>query len=227
MTYLRLVTLNWLALLVGLALLSCEVRQAQAGGFYLDASVGVLAGAPETTLPDGDWHQKGLPHTISTTSLAWRIGAGYHFNERWSIQAHYLKPTKPDAISALHVDDRYYNPKTSTCLVNCDRIASLRATDTKYVVDVSVTRTFHTAYADPFLRIGGGVLFHTLTIHGYQNHAGTVPLMLIGAGACKGILCLDMTYYQVAGPPSTADYGYAISNNMFVALIGFKIPIGG
>lgn len=209
----------------------CTPREAHAGSFYLDFAGGLSIGTPCTTLPDGDWYQKGLPYQCDTTSIAWRAGLGYRFNERWSIQASYLKPGD-DHLKAKYVSDADYDPISHTCLTNCGNALTLVAKDKKQIVELSVARTWAYRDVQPFLRIGGGAMLHEFSIYGtqsgfYQEHSGTVPLGLIGAGLCYGIVCAEATYYQQIGPPLIVEYGYPMATNAVVSTMGVKIPIGG
>ena len=233
MTYPRLITLNWLALLVGLTLLSCEVRQAQAEA-YLDLAGGLTNFL--VTSADGDYRQGSLPHTFDTKSAAYKVELGWKFNERWSIQGGYLNLGTLKQ-SAIFVSDENYNPKTGACINGCPGRSNYRITDAYHGGELTVTRTFHLDDAWAWhLKVGGAYLMHRFTLHQengshtFIQHYGQFPAVVAGVGASYKWAYIEADYYHGLGGSNGfmgQSYNWPQATEMIVTWFGFKLPLGG
>src|SRR3990167_345575 len=69
------------------AVSECTARPAHA-----ELSLDLAGGATQfqITAADGDYLQRGLPHTLDQTSFAYRVGLCWALNERWSSCGAYL-----------------------------------------------------------------------------------------------------------------------------------------
>lgn len=204
-------------------------------GMYIDIAGGFTQFIP--TWQDGDFHQDGLPHQYDSQAAAWRAGLGYRFNERWSVQAHYLN-FGTTRVFAEFVNDRDYDPKAHQCLRKCNETGQLTASDAVQGFDVSASHHWQVGEMSPFLRVGGALLFHRFSIENYngtfaQKHYGRIPATLIGGGVCYKVLCAETTFYAGIGGPNSgcvapsdqSSCGYPISKQLIMSLISLKIPL--
>ena len=217
---------------VGLLLLSeCSVRPAHAEA-YLD-----LAGGPTQfliTAPDGDYLQKSLPHSLDTRSLAYKVGAGWRFNKRWSIQTGYLNLGTVNQ-SAIFVSDENYLAKGGHCINGCPGRANYRITDAYHGGELTITRTFQVSEAMAWhLKGGGAYLMHRFTItkedgSGQVNqHYGQFPAVIAGVGISYKWAYLETDYYHGLGGSNGFmghDQGWPLSKEMLVMWFGVRIPL--
>ena len=222
------------AIFLGLALAffllsECVTRPAHAE-LYLDLAGG--ATQFQITAADGDYIQRGLPHTIDQTSFAYRVGVGYRFNERWSVQGGYLNLGTINQ-TAQFVADADYNAKINQCVSNCVTAAPYRMTDKYHGGELTLTRTFTFDDYSLFLKGGGALLFHQFRIARYdgsQAHEndGKFPALVLGTGACYQWACAEVNYYHGMGGSNGfmgQDQGWPLSKEMLVSLLSVKIPI--
>ena len=217
-------------------LFSCiEVGKAHAE-FYLEAAAGLSLFAPTsggTTLEDGTWWQRGLNHSITNTGPVWKVGAGYAFNERWSVQAHFIRTNT--SLTSEFVPDANYDHKRHVCVSACDQRQSLRATDKMQGIDLSVTRTFPFETVSPFVKVGAAVFEHQFTVN-VLNSAwserwyGKIPMVLVGAGLCwQEWLCAESTYYRgtngMNGGCLGNTCGWPIAKELLLNVVSVKIPL--
>src|SRR3990167_5316479 len=197
-------------------------------GLYLDLAGGATQFM--VTAQDGDYRQEGLPHTFDLTSAAYRVGLGWQFDERWSIQAAYLNLGTLNQ-SAVFVSDEHYDRHTKHCLNGCPNQAHYTITDAYQGGELTVTRTFAFDSFDLFLKGGGALLLHRVTIHRlyggtFLEHYGRFPATVVGAGGCYGAVCLETTYYHgIGGYNWLTPCRWPLSKEMFVSLLSIKIPI--
>ena len=137
MTYPRMIAIHWLALLIGLAVFSCQAMPAHAE-LSLDVAGGISIFG--ITATDGDYRQN-LPHSYDASSLAYRVGLCWSFNEHWSTCGAWVNmgALKQDS---LFVDDRDYNPKTGQVTTVYGAPVPNKMTDAYKGVELTLTRTF-------------------------------------------------------------------------------------
>ena len=223
---------TWLvAAVIGAALLisECAVRPAHAE-VYLDLAGGLTRFL--ITAPDGDYIQRDLPHTLNLNSLAYRIGLGYRFNERWSIQGGYvnLGTIKQDA---RFVADQDYNPKLSQCLANCATAPPYKMTDTYKGLELTATRTFPLGDWSLFLKGGGAFSKHTFSIvrldtASFHENKGQFYSVVMGSGGCYQWACLELDYYHGLGGSNGfmgEPQGWPLSKELLVSWLSVKIPL--
>ena len=230
MSYSRSVALTWaLALLLAL-LLAYDL--AHAGELFLDMAAG--ASRFLVTTPDGDYQQKDLPHSFDLKSAAYRIGLGWRFNDRWSIQGGYINLGTVNQ-SAVFVPDEFFDPKAGKCINGCQRKANYRITDAYHGGELTVARTWHpTEDYSLFLKAGWAYLMHRFTINkedgsGQANqHYGQFPATVAGIGACYKWACAETTYYHGLGGSNGfmgQDQGWPLSKEIVLFTAGLQIPI--
>jgi len=210
--------------------IGATVVVAHAGAFYVTGSLG--AAHFLRTIPDGTWIQEGLPHTTDLTSLAWRTGAGYRLNESWSVQAHYLN-FGTAAINTLAVRDEQYNPHAHRCHTACDEARPFHSHDLMEGVEVSISRHWALGPVNPFLRAGGALLYHRLTVQwsdinhpsAQQTMHGWIPTALVGGGVCAGWLCAETTYYRGFGGGEDWSAGLPIAKQSVMTLLSVNVPL--
>lgn len=227
---------TWIvAVLIALGLFiasECTPRPAHAG-VYLDAAGGFSQFL--VTATDGDYLQRGLPHSLDTKSLAYRVGLGYAFNDRWAVRASYLNLGTINQ-SAKFVADADYNPKVSQCISNCANAAPYRMTDNYRGVELIATRSFRLSEAwNLNLSAGGAYLDHRFTIDkqaGTNNEShrnrGQFVATVLGGGTCYGWLCGEASYYHGLGGSNGfagQDQGWPLSKEIVVVWASVKIPI--
>ena len=230
MTYPHLVLVNWLALLLAIVA-SCQAMPAHAGQAYLDVAGG--ASLYGITAVDGDYIQRGLPHDLDRTSLAYRVELGWKFNERWSVQAGYLNlgTIKQDA---LFVDDRDYNAKAGTFTTTQGAPVPNKMTDAYRGLELTVARTFQWSDYALFLKGGGAWMEHKFTIvrmdtGGSHRHDGEYPAVVLGVGASYRWLYTELEYiHGIGGSNGFAgeNQSWPLSKEQAVAWFGVKIPVG-
>ena len=226
---------GWLlafAVAIGLLLVSeCTTQPAHAGA-YLDVAGGFTQFL--ITAPDGDYLQRTLPHSLDTRSLAYKVGLGWRFNERYSLSLAYLNLGTINQ-SAIFVPDENWDPKTGTCLNGCTRRKNYRMTDAYHGGELTVTRTFKLDEVWAWhLKGGGAYLMHRFTMNTEDGsgaslqHYGQFPAVIAGAGASWKALYVSMDYYHGLGGSNGfmgQDQGWPLSKEMLVAWAGIKIPL--
>ena len=226
---------GWLlafAVAIGLLLVSeCTTQPAHAG-LYLEAAGGFTNFL--ITAPDGDYLQRSLPHSLDTRSLAYRVGLGWSFNERWSVQGGYVNMGQITQ-SAIFVGDENYNAKTSQCTNGCPGRKNYRMTDAYHGGELTLTRTFHLDDAWAWhLKGGGAYLMHRFTLHQengshtFIQHYGQFPAVMMGAGGSYGPLYLELDYYHGLGGSNGfmgQDQGWPLSKEMLVGWFGVRFPL--
>ena len=232
MTYPRMIALNWLALLVAIVA-SCQALPAHAGNLYLDAAGGVSLF--QVTAQDGDYIQRGLPHDLDLTSMAYRVGLGWQFNERWAVRASYINLGTIKQ-NAKFVADADYNPKLGQCVANCANAAPYFMTDAYKGGELVVTRTF--PLSDKWavsLSLGGAYLSHTFTINknagtNDESHRnkGQFIATVLGGGACYARLCAEASYYHGLGSSNSfmgEQQAWPLSKEIVVGWLSVKVPL--
>ena len=226
MTYPRAVIASWtLALLLACAL---AYDMAHAGELYLDAAGGVTF--YQLTTADGDYLQKGLPHTLDLQSMAYRVGVGWRFNSRYSIQAgaFSLGSVKQDA---LFVADQDY--AGGMCLANCSTAASNKMSDNYRGLELTVTRTFPYDDWAVFLKGGGAWIEHKFSIvrldYGVaHHHDGEYPAVVMGVGTSYKWAYVEVDYYHGLGSANGFmghGQSWPLSKEMLVTWFGVKVPL--
>ena len=216
----------------GLFLVSeCAPREAHAEA-YLDVAGGLTQFL--ITAPDGDYLQRSLPHTLDTRSPAYKVGLGWRFNERWSVQGGYVNMGQITQ-SAIFVGDENYNAKTSQCTNGCPGRKNYRMTDAYHGGELTVTRTFKLNDSWAWhLKGGGAYLMHRFTMNTEDGsgaslqHYGQFPAVIAGAGASWKALYVSMDYYHGLGGSNGfmgQDQGWPLSKEMLVMWFGVKIPL--
>lgn len=221
-----------LALIVAVGifmLVECQPQSAHAGA-YLDVAGGYTKFL--LTAPDGDYVQKDLPHSLDLSSMAYKVGLGWRFNERWSIQGSYVNfgTLKQDA---KFVDDRDYDPKAGKCLANCAAAIPNKMTDAYHGGELTITRTFHVNEDwSVGLKAGGALLMHRFTIMRmdtgttHENY-GRFPATIAGVQAGYKWAYIEMDYYHGIGPANCFNgCGWPLSKEMLMTWFGVKIPLG-
>ena len=216
-----------LAVATGLLLVSeCTIQPAHAG-LYLDAAGGLTQFL--ITAPDGDYIQRGLPRSLDTRSLAYRVGAGWRFNERWSIQGGYINLGTLNQ-TAKFVGDEDYNAKGSQCVKNCATAPTYRITDKYHGGELTVSRHWESIY----LKAGMAYLMHGFTINkqdgsGQSNqHYGQFLATVAGLGYQHGPFYLEADWIHGLGGSNGFlghDQGWPLSKEMIVAWFGVRIPL--
>lgn len=205
MSYLQAVLTTWL-LAFTLAVGSCQLAQA---GVYIDAGLGVSLF--QRTVEPGTWYQPPLPYQFDLVDPAWRIGAGYRFNERVSVQG-YVSSLGTSRVSSKFVGDNEYDPHAQACFgPTCSNPHSLTAVDSVRVYELTASYHFRLWELEPFLRVGPALMTHRLTVNSVHNdgslkvahqHYGRIPTAVFGAGVCSSgqvQACLEATYYRGLG----------------------------
>ena len=233
MTYPRILALNWLALALTLVA-SCQAMPVLAGELYLDVAGGLSQFL--ITANDGDYLQRGLPHSLDTKSLAYKVELGWKFNERWAIQGGYVNLGTINQ-SAIFVPDENWDPKGGHCLNGCTRRNNYRMTDAYHGGELTITRTFKLDDAWAWhLKAGGAYLMHRFTLNVEDGsgasiqHYGQFPAVVVGTGGSYGQLYLELDYYHGLGGSNGfmgQDQGWPLSKEMLVGWFGIKIPLGG
>lgn len=231
MTYPRAVLTTWLLALLLALLLAYEV--AHAGELYLDAAGGFTRFI--LTATDGDYIQRGLPSKLDLNSMAYKVGLGYRFNERWSVQGGYINLGTINQ-TAKFVSDEDYAAKQSLCVKNCATAPTYRITDAYHGGELTLTRTFKLDESWSWhLKAGGAYLMHRFTINkedgsGQSNqHYGQFPATVVGAGIGYKWFRTELTWYHgiggANGPNNSS--GWPLSTQLAVAWMGFNIPLWG
>ena len=229
MSYARMVTINWLALLLAMVY-SCQAHSGYAGELVLDLSAG--ASKFLVTSASGDYRQN-LPADFDTDGLAYRVGLCWKFNEKWQSCGAWLNlgSLKQDA---LFVDDRDYNPKTGQVTTAYGAPVPNKITDSYKGVELTLTRTFPLTQAISWhLKAGGAYLEHKMTVTrmdlGIAHQAyGQFPSIVAGAGVSYKWLYTEAIYYHGLGGSNGfmgQDQGWPLSKEMIVAWAGLKVPI--
>ena len=246
MPHLAKITLNWLALVIGLAVFSCQAMPSHAGTLSLDAGAGLAVYIP--TVTNGTWRQDDFDtDPFHTQSFAWRAGLDYAVNERWSIQGHYLDwgSSQADTLMVWDVDYNPKAPKGQQCLANCNDPKRIKVKNTMRGYDLSVSYTWPHAWGplSPFVKVGGALMYSKLSgivvNEPDWNNAyfkGQVPMALFGAGACYRLsygpsLCADSTFYTGFGGENNGcvgrDCGWPIAKQVWISMFSFKVPLWG
>ena len=214
-----------LSLLVWPSLVGAEV--------YLDLAGGLTRFL--ITAPDGDYIQRDLPHTLDLNSLAYRVGLGYRFNERWGIRSSWINFGTVNQ-SANFTADADYNAKVGKCTANCANAAPYRMTDNYRGVELVVTRSF--AIAENWTlqaSLGGAYIDHRFTINknagtndeSHRNR-GQFPATVLGGGACYKWACMETSYYHGLGGSNGfmgQDQAWPLSKEIFVTVLSIKVPL--
>ena len=225
MTYPRMIALNWLALLVGLAY-SCQALPAHAE-LTLDLAGGYSQFLKTTA--EGDYRQSGLPSTWDTRSLAYKVGLCYAFNERWSTCGGYVNFGTINQ-TAKFVGDEDYNPKGSQCVKNCATAPTYRITDAYHGGELTISRAWEHLYA----KLGMAYLMHRFTINkedgsGASNqHYGQFLSTVAGVGAKYGPFYAEVNAYMGLGGSNGFlghDQGWPLSKEQVVAWFGVRLPL--
>lgn len=208
----------------------CAVTPAHAE-LYLDLTGGYTNFL--LTAPDGDYIQKDLPHTLDLSSAAYRVGLGWRFNERWSVQGGYVN-LGTITQSARFVADADYDAKAGKCLNNCANAAPYRMTDAYHGGELTLTRTFHPAKDWGLdLKAGGALMLHRFTINKnagtndetHRNY-GRIPMTVAGVGLSYKWAYVEMDYYHgIGGSNCTTPCDWPLSNEMLVTWAGIKVPL--
>ena len=216
----------------GLFLVSeCAPREAHAGAYLDMAGGGVHA---LITAAPGDYTQSNLPHSFDTNSLAYKVGAGWRFNDRWSIGAAYVNFGTTVKQSAIFVPDENWNPKGGHCLNGCTRRNNYRMTDAYHGGELTVTRTFQWDDYALFLKGGGAWMEHKFTITRMDlgishRHDGEYPAVVMGVGASYKWLYSELEYIHGLGGSNGfagENQSWPLSKEQAVAWFGVKIPVG-
>ena len=233
MTYPRMIAIHWLSLLL-VTVYSCQAMPAHAGELFLDLAGGFSQFL--ITATDGDYLQRSLPHSLDTRSAAYKVGLGWKFNERWSIQGGYVNLGTVKQ-SAIFVPDENYDAKTATCLNGCTRQSNYRMTDAYHGGELTITRTFHLNDSWAWhLKAGGAYLMHRFTLHQengshtFIQHYGQFPTVVAGVGASYKWAYLEADYYHGLGGSNGfmgQDQAWPLSKEQIVLWFGFKLPLGG
>ena len=206
----------------------CSPREAHAE-LYVDVAGGLAQFM--VTAPDGDYLQRGLPRSLDLRSLAYRVGLGYRFNERWAIQGSYVNFGTLNQ-TAKFVSDEDYSAKGSACIKNCATAPTYRITDKYHGGELTVSRTWEHIY----LKAGMAYLMHGFTINredgtGQSNqHYGQFLSTVAGLGWQHGPFYLEADYYHGLGGSNGflgSDNGWPLSKEQVVAWFGLRIPFGG
>ena len=233
MTYPQAIATTWtLAVALG-SLAFCEAMPAHAqSGPFLDLAGG--ASQFLITATDGDYLQRGLPHDIDTRSLAYRVGVGYAFNDRWAARVSGFSLGNITQ-SARFVADADYNPKTGQCTANCANAAPYRMTDAYRGVELVVSRSFRLSEAWTVqASLGGAYLDHRFTINknagtndeSHRNR-GQFVATVVGAGVGYRWLFTEISYYHGLGGSNGflgQDQAWPLSKEIIVAWVGVKVP---
>lgn len=221
-----------IAVLVALAA-NCTATPAHAS-LYIDVAGGYTAAI--LTTPDGDYLQKGLPHSLDLSSMAYKIELGWRFNERWSVQGGYINLGTVKQ-SAVFVSDENYSPKTGQCLNGCPNQSNYRMTDAYHGGEITITRTFHpTTDWGIGIKAGGALLMHRFTLHQengshtWLQHYGRFPATVAGLSLSYKWAYVETDYYHGLGGSNGfmgQSQGWPLSKEMIVTWFGFKIPLGG
>ena len=236
LSYLQHLGLMWAVSLfvIGLAVAldTCTTKPAHAE-LYLDAAGGISQFF--ITAADGDYLQKGLPHSLDTSSLAYRVGLGWSFNKRWAVRASYLNLGSVKQ-SANFVADADYNAKQGRCTANCANAAPYVMSDNYKGLEAIVTRSFALSGKWSLqASLGGAYLDHRFTINknagtndeSHRNKGQFIATVLSG-GACYAVFCAEASYYHGLGGSNGfmgQDQGWPLSKEIVVSWLNVKIPL--
>lgn len=228
MSYPRAALTTWL-LAFTLAVGSCQVVKAEAG-VYLDVAGGLTNFI--VTANDGDYLQKGLPHQFDLRSAAYKVELGYRFNDRWSVQGGYVNLGTLNQ-TAQFVSDEDYRSKANWCIRNCPTAPTHKITDAYHGGELTMTRSWMNQDYGFFLKGGGALLLHRMTITrindgGFIEHYGRFPAVVAGAGVSYKWAYVEMDYYHGLGGSNCYNgCGWPLSKETIVTWVGVKVPIGG
>ena len=230
MTYPRALVITWsLALLLACAL-AYDMAHAE---HYITVGGGFTAFTPTTA--DGDFVQHGLPNNYKWAAPAFKVGAGYAFDEWYAIELRYVNAGS-NGYDSNFVSDLSYNPKTHTCTASCNTPGFLRARDYVQGVDLTVVRTFTHHEYRPFVRLGAALMLHRLDVQ-IWNHPinaapdsqqfiradGRMPMLVAGVGVKRGHFTLESTLYYGLGGPNCLTYcGFPQSTQFVTTMVGFN-----
>ena len=235
MTYPHAVLTAWLCAL----LLACALAydMAHAGELYLDAGIGASLFVP--TIGDGTWYQQGLPHDWKRDSLAYKVGLGYRFNERWSVSAAYLNLGQSGVDARTTLDDSYYDPINHKCLQKCDALGSFKVRDRMQGGELTISRAFPVGNWSPYVKVGGAVMIHNLQAvivdsanMSVLNFHGNIPMIVLGGGVeyKPWHLYAETSFYHGLGGDDSGclggPCGWPISKQVLVTVFGVRIPLG-
>jgi hypothetical protein len=202
-----------------------------------DLSIEIGAGATlfQPTTADGTWWQAPFKHSFSTKDLALRGGLTYTLSDEWSLNGSYTRLGKVTA-DAFAVGDQDYDAKNHRCLAHCLYPVHFAVRDVMQGPEFTVRRSFPGWDLVPYIKAGGAVMFHEITLPLVNtldggdvrlHYAGTVPMVVIGGGTCYKIACIDLSYYYGIGSVGVLgirDSGYPISTRAFVPMFSLRIP---
>jgi hypothetical protein len=216
---------------------------ALAGELYIEGGLG--AAFHQSTTDDGTWRQEKVqaPNT-RLFDRAWTIGLGYRINERWSVQTHAFNWGETAVKSLFSSDEAYYGGGCnggSTGAGGACPTAHYKVVDRMWGYDLSVSRYWPiNDTAEVYLKGGGAIAFHELKwtgpnsdTYGPTRVRGTIPMLVVGGGACYGYVCADTTLYQgtlsMNGGCIGGEYdcGYPLSKQVVTTMVVFKLPLTG
>jgi len=218
----------WLGLTLAL-LLPVPTQASEESGFYVIGGLGATAFIP--TVYDGTWYQQIFPHKFDTWAPAWKAGAGYRFNERWSVQAAYVA-LGSSGVTAEFVLDEDYDQINHVCLKNCSNRRTLIASDAMRAYELTVTRTWRWGPLAPFIRAGPALMTHRLTVNLVNSRSkaqqlyGRIPTAVVGGGLCYEWLCAEATYYHgLGGMDCLTHCEWPIAKRAVVPMLTVNVPL--
>lgn len=202
-----------------------------------EASIDIAGGFNHflITANNGDYIQNNLPRSLDRDSAAYKIGACWSFNERWTGCGDYVNFGTLKQ-SAVFVGDENYNHKTGQCLNGCPGQAHYKITDAYHGGELTLTRKF--ALNDDWavnLKGGAAYLMHRFTINklgsgAFLEHYGQFIATVAGVGASYKWAYVELDYYHGLGGSNGFlgyDQGWPLSKEIVTTWFGFHIPIGG
>jgi hypothetical protein len=171
----------------------------QAAGLFVQAGIGESIAIPKNT--DGTWFDEDRPHQFHTNSVAFRFGAGWQFNERWSVEASYINLGK-NGVDSLAVSDDCFSRQCTD-----ETPSKFHVVDKVHGFELAGVYTFQTQPVQPYLRAGGFLARHNLHVDvtppvGAAQHvdfSGRITGIVLGAGIKWKWLFTEINYYHGAG----------------------------
>lgn len=226
MTYTRTLLIAWLLATLGFCALAYDM--AHAGQVYTEASAGLSW--MHQTAPDGTWRQDYFNPTYKGTAFSWQAGLGYAFNDRWSVQTHWME-WGTNRSDTRHVWDSCYNPKTHQRVSSsgdCANVMRLKTADTMRGFDLTASYSF--PYGDwiPYVKLGAALMFHRLRADDYtylqnkQERYGRMPMLEVGAGIRYKLLYAETAFFTAL---QGQNYHDPVSTQAVITTVGVRVPL--
>lgn len=218
--------------ILGFLLVSeCSLQPAHAGSPYVTVGGGFTAFNPTTA--DGDFTQQYFRPNYKWAAPAFKVGAGYAFNDRYAVELRYVNAGS-NGYDSKFVSDLSYNAKTHTCTASCNTPGFLRARDYVQGFDLTVLRTFTDYDYRPYVRLGAALMYHRLDVNvahnpvnvapdsqSFMRMEGWMPMAVLGVGVKRDRFSLETTFYTgFGGTNCVSPCGFPQSTQFLTTMLG-------